>query len=406
MPPTSPSRAEPRTEPEAPTRPPLSAPRASPARRATVFVLFNIGAVLLLLLVLEGAASIYYAFRDAFATPPVAESLHTEYDPELGWINLPNVYLPNMYGPGKYLRTNSQRFRNNADFPAIVPPGKARIICSGDSFTFGYGVDNDHTWPQLLATRAPTLETVNMGQGGYGADQAYLWYKRDGVPLDHDIQILAIILPDLYRMQHKAFNGYGKPVLTLDNDRLVTANVPVPRSMQVRSPRLVRVETAVFNLNLTRMLRRVLKLDTAAPASETQKERNQETAWVVTSMLDDLRETNRSRRSVLVLVYLPTREEYGADPGASWRKFLANYAQQHGVPYFDLAEDFRRLPAGALDKLFIGTGTMNFPGAAGHYTDAGNALVADLIYRKLLASPVTAAKLHAQASDAASASEK
>ena len=82
--------------------------------------------------------------------------------------------------------------------------------------------------------------------------------------------------------------------------------------------------------------------------------------------------------------------------GSSWRKFLAGYAQQRGVLFIDLADDFRRLPPGELDKLFIGTGTINFPGAAGHYTEAGNAFVADLIFRQLLANPETAAKLHTQ----------
>src|SRR5208283_759848 len=134
---------------------------ASPIRRGAAFFLYNIVATLALLLVLEGIASIYYTFLEAFALPPLAERPHTSYDPDLGWVNLPNVYLPNMYGPGKYLRTNSQRFRNNADLTIGIPPGKTRIICSGDSFTLGYGVDNDHTWPQLLASRTPNIETVN-----------------------------------------------------------------------------------------------------------------------------------------------------------------------------------------------------------------------------------------------------
>src|SRR5271165_471390 len=307
---------------------------ASPVR-AAAFVLFNIGVALGLLLMFEGATSIYYAFREAFASPPVAESLYTEYDRDLGWVNLPNVYIPNMYGRGKYLRTNSQRFRNNEDFPQQVPPSKTRILCSGDSFTLGFGVDNDHTWPQLLATRALNIETVNMGQGGYGADQAYLWYKRDGAPLDHNIQIFALISPDFYRMQHSAFNGYGKPMLTVENERLVTTNVPVPRSMEVWSPRLSRVASALSNLSLTRLLRRVFKLDTVAPASESRKERNQETSEVVSYMLDDLLATNRAKASVLVLAYLPTRVESGGDSRASWRRFLAEYARHRGVLYFD-----------------------------------------------------------------------
>src|SRR5271165_6751316 len=245
----------------------MTGPESS-IRRTKIFVFYNLAATLVLLLVLEGIASIYYAFRGAFATPPVAESLYTEYDRELGWVSLPNVYLPNMYGPGKYLRTDSQRFRDNADFAPIVPYGKARIICSGDSFTFGFGVDNDHTWPQLLATRTPNLETVNMGQGGYGADQAYLWYKRDGVKLDHDIQVFAFIVDDFRRMQALTFIGYGKPMLVVENGQLVTKNVPVPVTMDVWSPKLARAQTALFNLSITRLLRSVFRLDPSAAMAQ------------------------------------------------------------------------------------------------------------------------------------------
>lgn len=370
-------------------------------RRIAALVLYNLGTTLVLVLALEGMASIYYAFHEAFLSPPVAERFHTAYDRDLGWVNLPNVYLPNMYGPGKYLRTNSQRFRNNAVFTPRVPPGKTRIVCSGDSFTLGFGVDNDHTWAHLLATHAPNIETVNMGQGGYGADQAYLWYKRDGMALDHDIQIFAFIAPDFYRMQHAAFNGYGKPKLVLENDRLITTNVPVPRAMVVWSPRLARAANALSNLSITRVLRRVFGLDTAPAVTQTQLERDEETTLVLSHMLDDLLATNQAKASSLVLAYLPIREEYGADLGASWRQFLAEYAREHGILYFDFADDFHRLPPEDIDRFFIARGAIHLPGAAGHYTEAGNAFIADLFYRRLLANPETAAKLHPQSVGAA-----
>ena len=386
----SPEAAQPNTDDA------VEKPRPSRVRRALVFAVFNIAAVLVLLLLAEGAASVYYAFRAAFATPAVAESLYTAYDPDLGWVNLPNIYLPNMYGPGKFLRTNSQRFRNDHDFTKTVPQGKTRIICSGDSFTLGFGVDNEHTWPQQLAARNATLETVNMGQGGYGADQAYLWYKRDGIALDHDIQIFAIISPDVYRMQHSSFNGYGKPVLTVDNDHVVATNVPVPRTMEVWSPRLVRADNALANLSLTRALKSVVKFKTAAPLTDS-KERNEETAWVLSTMLNNLAAMNRAKNSVLVLAYLPTREELNGESGASWRAYLANYARQNHIAYFDLCDDFRALPPAQLDTLFITRAAVDFPGAAGHYTEAGNEFVAGQIYRKLLENPETAAKMQVSA---------
>src|SRR5439155_1903766 len=110
-----------------------------------------------------------------------------------------------------------------------VPDGKVRIICSGDSFTLGFGVDNTHSWCELLSSLEPRLETVNMGQGGYGVDQAYLWYKRDAAKIGHQAQLLAFVTDDFYRMQSSSFSGYGKPVLEVEDGRLVVKNAPVPR---------------------------------------------------------------------------------------------------------------------------------------------------------------------------------
>jgi len=154
--------------------------------------------------------------------------MHTRYDQELGWVNKPDMDIPDMYGSGISLKTNSQGFRADHDFDLSVPPGKLRIICSGDSFTLGYGVRNDETWCQLLTALDSRLETVNMGQGGYGVDQAYLWYKRDGLKLQHQIHLLAFITQDFQRMEGSEFLGYGKPVLDIENNSLVVKNVPVP----------------------------------------------------------------------------------------------------------------------------------------------------------------------------------
>jgi hypothetical protein len=111
-------------------------------------------------------------------------------------------------------------------------------------------------------------------------------------------------------------------------------------------------------------------------------------------MLDDLIATNRAGNSVFVLVYLPVRMELTENVAGSWRGLLAEYARQRGILFIDLVDDFHRLHPDELDKLFFAWGSIYFPGAADHYTEAGNAFVADRIYRRLVANPETAAKLH------------
>src|SRR5574340_918348 len=165
-----------------------------------------------MLVAVEGLTSMFLLVYDVVTTPLLAELNHTQYDPDLGWVNIPNLHVTNLYGPNTYLKTNEQGFRNDRAFDIAVPKGKFRILCSGDSFTLGWGVDNDHAWCERLKSFNPRLETVNMGQGGYGVDQAYLWYKRDGSKFQHQIQLLAFITEDFLRMSFDTFWGYAKPL--------------------------------------------------------------------------------------------------------------------------------------------------------------------------------------------------
>src|SRR5262245_42721379 len=118
----------------------------------------NVAIFILILIVIEGLASYAIIARFLMSTNIVVERRHTKYDPDLGWVNEPNVHIPDIYGPGIDLRINTQGFRNNHDFSRTVPAGKVRLICSGNSFTLGYGVGNDDTWCNRLAKLEPRLE--------------------------------------------------------------------------------------------------------------------------------------------------------------------------------------------------------------------------------------------------------
>ncbi len=67
--------------------------------------IIKVGLINLLLLVailslVEGLSSILLLFYRINKVQPIAEIRHTQYEQLLGWINLPNVNLPNMYGEG------------------------------------------------------------------------------------------------------------------------------------------------------------------------------------------------------------------------------------------------------------------------------------------------------------------
>ena len=83
--------------------------------------------------------------------------------------------------------------------------GTGRLLCLGDSFTFGEGVGNRDTWCSLLGDAAGGRETVNLGESGYGIDQTFLKYRLYADSLDHSVVLLTFIADDFRR----EFGGAG-----------------------------------------------------------------------------------------------------------------------------------------------------------------------------------------------------
>jgi hypothetical protein len=337
---------------------------------------------ILALILIEGTSSLVL-FVLKIRSEPVR--VYMAPDSLLGWVSQPNVNIPDLYGPGVYLRTNAQRFRGNHAVAARVASGRVRMICSGDSFTLGSGVDNDHTWCERLTAQHRGIETVNMAQGGYGIDQAYLWYKRDGVTLEHQVHLFGFIANDFARMKGGTFNGYGKPVLAIRDGALTTENVPVPSS-PFYARWLSRSAEAIAQLRASKLIR--LVVGHYRPAQATDQTTADSLTWeVAAKVFADLDSVNRAKRSVLVLVFLPTQDDQ--DNGSrEWRRRVHEFSEREHIALVDLVADFERLPADSTGRLFLREGD-----AAGHYTTAGNEWVANQLYQHLLTIPEVARRL-------------
>lgn len=343
-------------------------------------IVVNIIVFGLLLVALEGLASYTILLYDIATTSPLLERRHTQYDPDLGWVHVPGIRIADLYGPDKYLAINSQGFRSERNFDLSVPDGKVRIVCSGDSFTLGYGVDNTHAWCELLTSFDPRLETLNMGQGGYGVDQAYLWYRRDGSKFAHQIQLLSFITDDFLRMSFDSFYGYAKPVLKERNDALVIDNVPVPR----RTYDLSWLTTQVGNVNqlrtvqfVTKALRKAGLTSSHAPRT-TESDAREETKRVLRKIFEDLKRSNDMKGSRLVLVLFPVEDELLKETPHEWIEFIETESNAQGIMLINLFDDFHSLPRKDILDMF---------GTDRHFTERGNEFAARVIYERLRNEP-------------------
>jgi hypothetical protein len=272
------------------------------------------------------------------------------------------------------------------------------VVCSGDSFTLGYGVSDTDTWCHRLALLDSRLETVNMGQGGYGFDQAFLWYRRDGMALEHRVQVFAFISDDFRRMQDDQFLGNAKPLLRLGPDSLVVTAVPSPRRRGAVPAFLARFADPLDSLRSVQLIRRLRHGGGDGPATGGDTERDAQVRArirpVVARAIADLAAWHRANGSSLLLVHLPTSYELEGhfdDIAREWGRHVADLAAEHAVGFLDLFPEFERLPATEREAMFIGADEVQFPAAAGHYTVAGNAMVAVAVHAALLANGMIAA---------------
>lgn len=351
--------------------------------RAARWTLINLGLAALLLLVLEGWASARAAHRRAAeqatqTRPIVAERLHTEYDALLGWVNRPNLAISNFYGPGRHLSTNGQRFRDHEDRPTLAEPSATRLVVSGDSFTFGYGVGDRDSWAARVDQDAPRLEVVNMGQGGYCLGQAYLWYRRDGQHLNHQLHLMAFITEDYHRMARDRFMGYGKPVVRALGDQLVVANVPPPRPRTL-GPRWRTLGAAIQNLHLAQ----ALSARVARGSARTREGASPSTQKAAAVIFAELHRLHLAAGRTGALVHLPIERDYKDGASNGWRHWLRLESERNGWTFVDLVAEMRRLPQDEIPGLFIQSDHGRFRGSRGHYSEKGNAFIADALRRQL-----------------------
>jgi hypothetical protein len=343
-----------------------------------------LGISLALVALVEGGSSLLlFAFDAVSRVRGLAEEYSTHYDAELGWVARPDFDSPDFYGPGRGLRTERHGFRNDEDVAPEVPAGRVRMVCSGDSFTLSYGVGNDAAWCHVLG-QLLDVEAVNMGQGGYGVDQAYLWYMRDGIGLEHQLQLFAFIEGDFARAQGSSFLGFPKPVLTLVDGELTATNVPVPRSGWLRR----RLAAASAEMRFVRLLEGVERR--IPRRREDADARNAATLAVVGAMFERLADVNRQKASRLVIVDLPTKKMHARSEPSYWQKSISELAESLRIPFIDLTPRLGRLSCAEVEDLYMQPEVVPHDKGGGHYTEAGNRWVAEILEAELRAIPAVA----------------
>ena len=138
------------------------------------------------------------------------------------WAPLQNITALHKKGAlSGLVHQNKYGLRGPDDMQWKKTAGKRRILVLGDSYVWGYGVNQNELFsaPEVHGTDD---EILNFGVSGYGTDQEYLFYLREGTRFAADEVVVALTpYNDIANNLGPKQYGYLKPYFTLENQQLI-----------------------------------------------------------------------------------------------------------------------------------------------------------------------------------------
>jgi hypothetical protein len=143
------------------------------------------------------------------------------FDPVIGWSLKPWTTVD-------YYQTIDHGIRRNFG-ESVVRTGA--VLAVGDSFTEGWEVDDDESWPAVLE-KSTGVPIVNAGVGGYGTDQIIMRAEQLLPIVKPKVLVIGFLQSDIYRSGHSIF-GAPKPWFSVENDAL---RYHAPEPLEPRVP--------------------------------------------------------------------------------------------------------------------------------------------------------------------------
>ena len=112
--------------------------------------------------------------------------------------SIPDEFKDN---PKWEVKLNSEGFRDT-DFPLSKPPHTIRIVCLGDSWTFGHNADQDRTYPHRLAVLLKdsfpnvNIEVLNLGTLASTSHEGLEVLQRRALSLNPDLVVIGYSMND------------------------------------------------------------------------------------------------------------------------------------------------------------------------------------------------------------------
>ena len=367
----------------------------------------NMGLVVASVVVFFVIAEGYFAVFDPQLNPQLSPNrdnqfIFYQYDETLGWKNKPNAEgILKMPDSTTHIKINSEGLRDRS-YVYKKPEGIMRIVVLGDSFTWGYGVEDKERYTEILENGLlENIQVINMGVSGYGTDQEFHTLKNEGVKYNPDLVIIAFqIGTDIGDNTHTVRYTYPKSMFILDNNnKLTLTNVPVPqkeewlkreeienndnvtlflsfrRFMAHHSHAYVFIADRIVStpklLNLFKKIR-IADKETRSRRVYGFNHYNWNLTRAILKEIDAVAKTNDAKTMIVVI---PTREQVNRNGDSEINWALVDFGKKNNIPVLDLLPEFREHAKNG-EQLYFKNDC--------HWNTNGHKLAAELIYDKLI----------------------
>jgi hypothetical protein len=284
------------------------------------------------------------------------------------------------------IAVNSKGLRDR-EYSYEEPPGARRILCLGDSYTFGYGVQADETFAKLLErslnasdSTAYRWEVLNAGIGSTGTAHQLALYETEGYKYSPDVVVVCFCPANDF------FDNIASGLYTIENDTLVrhaavrtkargiqrfARLIPGYGFLSSRSHLLNLVRYRVAAMNYHELNRKVSQ--SASPAMVVSRHNR-----LTCALLDAFQRSCAERGSRLVVMFMPPPRT--ADVG-QWTAEMIAHCELRGIPVLDLDPSFEEARRNGLRAYYR---------IEGHWNAAGHAIAGRALHDFLLENCIVA----------------
>jgi hypothetical protein len=330
-------------------------------------ILFRFAAVLISLVIVALLGEVTLRLFAPIPAKAVDEKYRfCRFDHELGWAPVENVTYAKK---GFLVHQNQFGLRAPDDIQLKNTSGRKRVLVLGDSYVWGVGATQEELFTAREVYRTDD-ELINGGVSGYGTDQEYLFYLREGQKFDVDQVVLAFTLyNDVENNLNSRQYSYLKPYFTLNAGQLVLHNDHVRYSMVENLFRTMKRESRFFDLcnegvhGLIRTLLR--KHQKPLEADVVVSDADRKGIELTLAILKKLNEAVEARKAKLLVVFIPykPRIEQHLPGNHPFAPLLAKGLTQIGITYREPYAEFLKSAIAGVDPFNVGDNHFN---AAGH----------------------------------------